>query len=366
MKILTLALSTLLISSIACFAENNERKESQAFKVGTTLPLTGAFAEYGEAIHNGMQLAIEQQAKSSKQISFIFEDDSYQPKKGLIAFDKLRTQDNVDLIFAWGIEPVRAVGVAAERAKFPVIAGSLDPRASQKRKYVIGAFSPYKTYSCDLMKEMSAQALLKLGYIKSEVSLFEGLLEAAKQCLQPGQTIAEINHFIPSDNDFKAAIAKMKRMDLDAFGIYLTTPQLLTFFKQAQTQKFRTTYFGPTLFYDRQLIENFPDLLSGAYLTHNIASLEFTQKYIAKFNNDTHLGYAAHAYEIANMLIEKFYNKSNLPVNDILQILTHDTAPRESAAGRYNITKHKQGGHYFSFPPGVYQISHSGTYQLKN
>lgn len=340
--------------------------EADSFEVGVTLPLTGPFAEYGEAIRNGIELARTDLKEHSKWVKFIYEDDSYEPKRGIVSFEKLRSQDRVDLVFAWGIEPVRAIAIAAERAKFPTLVGSLDGAASAGRKYVVGAFSPYEAYSCDLMKEMAKKGLLKLGYIKSEVSLFTGLLDGAKNCLQPGQTLIEVNHFIPTDNDFRAAISRLSKMSFDAVGVYLTSPQLLSFFKQAVSLQYSTTFFGPTLFYDRQLVKSFPELLNGAYLTHNLASKEFSRRYVHRFQNDSHLGYAAHAHEIARMLLQRFSNKSNLLHDEVLEILLKDMSPAESVAGVYDLTAHRQGGYYFSFPPGVYRITSDAKYQLIN
>lgn len=356
-------LSILIISALILPAPVTYADPSP-FRIGVSLPLTGAFAEYGEAVRNGVELAREDAKGNATSIIFLYEDDSYEPRKGVVAFQKFRTVEKVNFIFAWGIEPSLAIAPIAEREKFPIIAGSLDPRTIKDKKYVVNAFAPYEEYSCRLAKILNDNGFKHLGLIKSEVSLFDGLSTGVRNCLLSGQSLELIDSFIPGDQDFRSAITKLKNQHYDAVGVYLTTPQLFTFFKQAAELKYKTQFFGPTLFYSRDLVKNAATELTGSFFAHNIASKEFSDRYINRFKNDTHVAYAAHAYEIARFLQNRFGETKARRAEEIQEILSRPYSNDTSVAGIYELKSYSGGGRYFSFPPGIYRISSDQKFEL--
>src|SRR5438445_12162539 len=67
--------------------------------VGTIQDLSGPLAGYGKQVRNGMQLrteeANEQGGVHGRRIRLIVEDSAYDPKKAVLAAQKLVTQDRI-------------------------------------------------------------------------------------------------------------------------------------------------------------------------------------------------------------------------------------------------------------------------------
>jgi len=91
------------------------------FKIGVSLPLTGPLAEYGEAVRNGIDLALEDQPGLRTKVRFIYEDNSYDAKKAVGNLQKLVDVDGINLFLVWGNEPALSVAPVAEQRKVPTI-----------------------------------------------------------------------------------------------------------------------------------------------------------------------------------------------------------------------------------------------------
>lgn len=69
-------------------------KTSGHIKIGVIVPLTGQYGALGESIKN----AIVMSAEKDKNIEVVFEDDAFDPKKAVSAYQKLTSIDKVDAI----------------------------------------------------------------------------------------------------------------------------------------------------------------------------------------------------------------------------------------------------------------------------
>ncbi len=77
------------------------KKQDDVIKIGAILPLTGENAVYGEAIRNGMLLALEEynlQHKDKDRIKLIIEDDQAIPANTVSAYNKLTRIEKVSFI----------------------------------------------------------------------------------------------------------------------------------------------------------------------------------------------------------------------------------------------------------------------------
>lgn len=96
-KILALLLAALMVFGLAaCGGDKTETTEpsgtgsAEAIKIGSTGPLTGAAAIYGEAVKNGATIAVEElNALGGLQIEFNMEDDTHDAEKAANAYNAL-------------------------------------------------------------------------------------------------------------------------------------------------------------------------------------------------------------------------------------------------------------------------------------
>ena len=247
------------------------------FTVGVSLPLTGALAEYGEAVQNGIEFARFENPAQLSDIQFIYEDNAYDPKQAAATLQKLVDLDQVNLFLVWGNEPALSVAPISDQRKIPTIAIAQYPQASLGRNFVIRFINSGREYSETLLSYLRTQKLSKIGIIKSELSFFNMLVDGLERA-KTEERIEVIDTFLPSDNDFRTSISKLKSRQFDILGVYLIPPQVGQFFKQAAELDFHPRTFGATPFESKSVIAGAWSLMNGAIFTHNAVTAIFRSK----------------------------------------------------------------------------------------
>ena len=101
MKPLLTAIAAAL-SLLAGAAQAQQGVSKDEILVGTIQDLSGPLAGYGKAVRNGMLLRIdeinEQGGIGGRKIKLIAEDNGYDPKRSVLAAQKLVNQDKVFIV----------------------------------------------------------------------------------------------------------------------------------------------------------------------------------------------------------------------------------------------------------------------------
>src|SRR5690606_14413474 len=111
--------------------------EETLFKVGVILPLSGPWAEFGEAQKSGFELARMSAPDNFRNIRFIYEDGEHQGHQTIAAYRKLRNRDNVNIVFVWGVMPADVIAPLAEREGVPLLVSAQVVDVAKGRKYVL-------------------------------------------------------------------------------------------------------------------------------------------------------------------------------------------------------------------------------------
>jgi branched-chain amino acid transport system substrate-binding protein len=84
--------------------------DAKPYSIGLITILTGNYSDFGRASASAAQLAVEdyEAANPAAKVKLIVEDDGADPKKGLSAFQKLRSADHADMII-----PISTFGIGA-------------------------------------------------------------------------------------------------------------------------------------------------------------------------------------------------------------------------------------------------------------
>lgn len=114
--------SALLAALLAVTAQAAMAQQQGVTKdeilVGTILDLSGPLAAYGKDLRNGMNLRIaeanEQGGVNGRRIKLLIEDNGYDPKRAVLATQKLVTQDKVFIMAG-------LLGTASNNAALPVL-----------------------------------------------------------------------------------------------------------------------------------------------------------------------------------------------------------------------------------------------------
>ncbi|MEQ2520692.1 ABC transporter substrate-binding protein [Ruthenibacterium sp. CLA-JM-H11] len=113
-KFLSVAMALCLAASlVACggSGDTESAADPAAIKIGGIGPITGSAAQYGEAVKNGIQLAVDEiNAKGGIQFAYQFEDDENDIEKGVNAYNSLKDWGMQILVGATTSDPTIAIG----------------------------------------------------------------------------------------------------------------------------------------------------------------------------------------------------------------------------------------------------------------
>lgn len=323
--------------------------EEPLFRVGVSVPLSGAFSEYGIAVRNGIQLALEEDSVALQKVQFKFEDDRYDPKLTVTNLQKFIASDQIDLFFVWGNEPALGAAPVAEKRKLPTVVVAQHPKAGAGYHYVIRFINSAEDYSSAIASQLRKLGFKRVAIVQSEISFFNILLAELEKSLTGDETLTIYEKFLPTDFDFRSAISKLKKQKFDALGVYLTPPQVSQFYKQAAEQGFVPPTFGTTTFESTSVMKNALGFMRGAFYSHIGVSKEFVDRYEKRFGDDVQISYAANAYDFAQLVGQLFgANPKKLPPEKVIDIF--ERAPMGTgASGQRKFEKSSTSGKSFSF-----------------
>jgi len=329
---------------------------AEPFKVGVSIPLTGSFAEYGEAVRNGIEMAAADQPGLTAAVRFIYEDNAYDPKKAVGDMQKFADLDKVNLALVWGNEPALSVAPIAEQKRLPTVVIAQYPQASAGKKYVIRFINNGEQFSQALLDYLRLLKIKRIAVIKSELSFFNMLIDGLKQNRRD-EEIELVDTFLPGETDFRSSILRLKSRSFDILGVYLSSPQVRQFFRQAAELNFRPRAFGATPFESSIVIADSLPYMEGAVYTHNAVTDWFRDKYVSRYANDMQLAYAANAYDFA-VLTSRLFGSGDRVLTPLEVISAYSDAQSQNAAsGAYHFVDSAAEGKHFEFDIVVRRIT---------
>jgi branched-chain amino acid transport system substrate-binding protein len=337
------------------FINSNSFADDYRMKVGVSCPLTGDLAEYGSAVRNGIELARESFPKSLSSIDFIYEDNQYDAAMAVTAFNKLRSVDNVSLIYNWGEPTLGAIASIAEKGKLPIIAMSLDPEPARNKKFIIRSINYSEQYAIALLNYLRTKKYKKIGIIKTEDPFLNSMISGLEKNLKPDETLKVAFSFNPGETDFKTAISKIKTENFDVLGVYLFTGQVSSFYRQAGVMGLKIPTFGTDFFESKTEIADAKGFMSGAVYPNIDVPESFASAYLKKYNNDIQVAYAYNAFEMTKLVGEKLgdlkekQNPQQL-INSFLKLSDQNHL-------RFKIERTFDGDPYYSFKIVIKEIN---------
>ena len=187
---------------------------------GGAASYTGKYAESGKRLEQGYRLwESEINAKGGllgKKVRFIILDDKSDPKTSIKLYEKLITEDKVDLVLApYSSEITEAVASTTEKYKHPMVAaGAATTEIWERgRKYIFGLVTASRFYLEGAL-DIAAKKGYKRVAIIGEDSLFPraSAKGGADMARQRGMEVV-LNEFYPkATTDFAALLIKVKAL----------------------------------------------------------------------------------------------------------------------------------------------------------
>ena len=212
--------------------------EAQApIRIGASLSLTGTYAAIGQNQHRGYRLCIKQMNDKGgvlgRKLELVLHDDSSDPATAARLYEKLMTQDKVDLVLGpYGSPITEAVANVTEKHKMPMVTHAATTSIFKKgRKFIFMVYPPGEVYFEGLI-ELAAKKGLKTVAIINEDTLLpraisQGTMEQAKKKgLQPVFTEA----YPQGTADFSSILRRLGALNPDvlAAGTYFEDAVAIT------------------------------------------------------------------------------------------------------------------------------------------
>ena len=346
-----------IISKVAILAAATLAWSAQAQQMGVTKDqivlgsiqdLSGPLAGFSKPAKNGMQMRVDEINASGgvhgRKIKLVVEDSGYDPKKGLLAAQKMVAQDK---IFAMA----GTIGTAVSMATMPILFEKNIPHVFpltgaremyeplHKLKFSFAA--PYYDQIRIGVKWMAKERGSKkfcLIYQDDEYGL--EVLRGAEDGLKDiGMTLAEKTSFKRAATDFSAQVAKMKGSGCDTVVMGTIIREALGTIGTARKMGWNPQFLGSSASYTDLIHKLGGPAMNGFFAMHQVGVpypddasknvRDWAAAYKAKFNEDPGL-FSAYGYVAMDMFMQTAKKTGpNLTTDNFIKTLESTTFARD-------------------------------------
>ena len=275
--------------------------------IGTIQDLSGPLAGFGKALRYGMQMRVDevndQGGINGRKLKFVAEDSGYDPKKGLLAAQKMVQQDK---LFAM----VGTIGTAVNLATFPTL-------------FDKGVMNLFPLTAAREMYEPLHK--LKFSFAAPYYNqMRKGMSWMVKE---RGAT------------DFSAQVSKMKAADCDTVVLGTIIRETIGTIGTARKMGWNPNFVGSSAAYTDLIHKLGGKAMDGLYAFHQVAVpyaddssknvRDWFASYKAKFNEDPGL-FSAYGYVAMDMFVQTAKKTgANLTTDNFIKTLESTTFARD-------------------------------------
>src|SRR5215475_6437558 len=196
-------------------------------RIGATVSQTGPYAALGQDQLRGYQLCVKHMNDRGevlgRKLELVVYDDRFDPATAVRLYEKLITQDKVDLVLAPFSGPITdAVADVTEKYKMPMVApgaGAVTPIYNKGRKFIFSVLPPAEV-ALEGLIDLAAKKGLKTVALINVDDVFgwaatQGAIELAKK---RGLQVVVTETYSPGNNDFSTILTKVQAVNPDVLG----------------------------------------------------------------------------------------------------------------------------------------------------
>ena len=304
MKLKSLGLLTTLALS-ATLANAQQGVSKTEITLGSIQDLSGPIAGFGKQARLGMMLRVdeinEQGGINGRKIKLIVEDSAYDPKKAVLAAQKLVNQDKIFMMVGHigTAQNLAAMPVQFEKNVinfFPITAARemYEPFHKLKYSYAATYFDQMKTAVPKLAKEKGAKKVCTM-YQDDEFGLevFRGAEAGLKAA---GMDFVEKTTYKRGATDFSSQISKMQASGCDMIVLGTIIRETIGAIGTARKAGYNPIFVGSSAAYTDLIHKLGGAAMNGFYATNTVQNpytddasqpIRFwANKYKTKFNED--------------------------------------------------------------------------------
>ena len=316
----TLALAVLALSAGTSMAQQGVSKTE--IVIGTIQDLSGPLAGYGKQARNGMQLRVdeinEQGGVHGRKLKLLTEDSGYDPKKAVLAAQKLVNQDKIFIMAGH-------LGTAHNNAAMPVQFGKnvinfmpltaaremYEPTHRLKYALLSSYYDQMRTTLPRMVKDKNAKKVCAI-YQDDEFGL-EVLRGAEAGLKSISMEMTEKTSFKRGATDFSSQVARMKASGCDLVVLGTIIRETIGTIAESRKNGFNPVFFGSVAAYTDLIHKLGGKAMDGMYATMSVQNpytdeasqpIRFwANKYKTKFNEDPTV-FSAYGYTMIDILIQ--------------------------------------------------------------
>jgi len=324
--------ATALLAAAAVLALAWPTAAQAPIKVGASISLTGTYAKPGTYQKEGYELCAQEVNDKGgvlgRKVEFVFYDDQSMPPTGVRLYEKLITEDKVDVVMGpYSSAISEAVANVTEKYKKVMVAPLAATTSIFKkgRKYAFMVISPAEVYLEGLV-DLAAKRGLKTIAIVNEDTLFPktaavGTAELAKK---KGLQIVLQEAYPKGNTDFSALLTKIKAANPDVIAASTYFDDAVALTRQMKELNLNPKMYGVTVggdipeFYD--LLKQNAEYIYGATQWEPTlpypGQKEFMAAYTSKFKHEPSY-HAAAGYAGCQIYLEAVKRAATLDADKV-------------------------------------------------
>lgn len=318
----TLALAVLALGPALASAQQQGVTKTEIL-IGTIQDMSGPLAGYGKQAKAGMQLRIdelnEQQGSvHGRKLRLIAEDDGYDPKKAVLAAQKLVNQDKVFIVAGHlgTAQNMAAMPVQFEKNIvnfFPITAAREMYEPLNRLKYSFAA-TYYDQIRIALPKLVKEKNVRKACVIYQDDDFGQEVLKGGEAGLKAaGMEYAEKTSYKRGATDFSSQVARMKAGGCELVVLGTIIRETIGTVAESRKTGFNPVFLGSSALYSDLIHKLGGKAMDGLYGTMTVQHpyldeasqpLRFwANKYKTKFNEDPTV-FSVYGYSIVDAFIQ--------------------------------------------------------------
>ena len=340
-----LTAGALALAAMTVQAQSQGISKSE-IKLGSIQDLSGPLAGYGKQLRMGMQLRVEevneQGGVNGRKLKLVFEDSAYDPRKAVLAAQKLVNQDKVFAVLGH-------IGTAQNMAAMPV----------QFEKNVINFFpltaaremyEPFHrlkySFAATYYDQMRAAApkLAKEKNVKKPCTLYQDdefgleVMRGAEAGLKAaGMDFAEKTTYKRGATDFSSQVARMKAAGCDMVVLGTVIRETIGAIGESRKTGFNPLFLGSSAAYTDLIHKLGGKAMDGFYATMTVQNpytddasqpIRFwANKYKTKFGEDPAV-FSAYGYIVVDAFVRAATKAGpNLSTDSFIKAMDSMTFP---------------------------------------
>jgi branched-chain amino acid transport system substrate-binding protein len=314
--------------------------------IGSIQDLSGPIAGFGKQIRQGMLLRVEEVNEQGgihgRKLKLLIEDSGYDPKKAVLAAQKLDNQDKIFAMVAHIGTPTNNAAMPVQFEKniinfFPVTAAREMSEPFHRLKFAGGSsyYDQMRVALPRLIKEKGAKKVCTI-YQDDEFGLevFRGAEAGLKAA---GLDFAEKTTYKRGSTDFSSQVARMKAAGCDLVVLGTIIRETIGTIAEGRKTGFNPTYLGSSATYTDLIHKLGKKAMDGLYATHTVQHpyldgvspkvAFWARKYQTKFSEDPTV-FSVYGYSAVDTFIQAAQRAGpNLSTDSFIKAMESMTFP---------------------------------------